>query len=129
MSTALTIMVVDDDPDAQFFVERSLGRALGRCKVITFPTAAAALAELKRGTAVDAIVTDHQLREATGCEFIGEVREAGHTCPVVMVTCSSDPEVARKAYAAGATRVFEAGGDDFAEFLKSILPRPKASTS
>jgi CheY-like chemotaxis protein len=128
MSASLTIMVVDDDPDAQFFVERSLGRALGHCKVITFPNAADALAELKRGTAVDAIVTDHQLRQASGCEFISELREAGHTIPVVMVTCSSDPEVVRKAYAAGATRVFESGGDDFAEFLKSILPAARAST-
>jgi CheY-like chemotaxis protein len=89
--------------------------------VIVFPSAAAALDHLKNGTTFDAIVTDYQLRAASGCEFIQEVRRSGYIHPVVMVTCNSDPEVARKAYHAGATRVFSAGADDFAEFLKEAL--------
>jgi CheY-like chemotaxis protein len=115
---------VDDDPDAQFFVERSLRRVLPSCRVIALSSAAAAFAELKRGTTVDAIVTDHQLRESDGCEFIGELRRAGYTCPIIMVTCSGDPDVASKAHLVGATKVFDAGGEDFAEFLKQTLSGP-----
>lgn len=121
-----TIIVVDDDEDARFFLERSILRVFPAARVIAVSSAAAALDELQRGTAVDAIVTDNQLHETSGCEFIGELRRRGYTCPVVMVTCSRDPEVARKAYQAGARKVFEAEGDHFAEFLKLTLTAPGA---
>lgn len=120
-SAAPTIIVVDDDEDSRFFLERSLAQTLPSSRVMVFASAIPALAELKRGTAVDAIVTDHQLRPASGCDFIADVRKLGITCPVVMVTCSGDPAVASKAYAAGANKVFETGGDAFAIFLRDTL--------
>jgi CheY-like chemotaxis protein len=129
MSATPTIIVVDDDLDARFFVERSIRRAIPSSRVIALASAAAAFEELKRGTAVDAIITDHQLRLTSGCDFIRELRQEGYARPVVMVTCSGDPTVARAAYEAGATKVFEAGGDEFAEFLKETLSQREAGKS
>ena len=121
-------MVVDDDVDARYLVERRIRRTFPSSHVIAFPSAAAAFEELQRGTTVHAIVTDHQLRQSLGCDFIRELRRQGYTCPVIMVTCSGDPGVALTAYEAGATKVFDASSDQFAHFLKTLFkpePDPK----
>jgi CheY-like chemotaxis protein len=116
-----TFLVVDDDPDGGFFTERSLSRIFGACQVIVCRSGNLALAKLASGTQPHAIVTDHHLGTQTGADFIRTVRQSGHTCPIVMVTCSADPKVFSEALAAGASRVFETGGDGFAEFLKHTL--------
>ena len=54
---------------------------------------------------LDIVLTDHSLRGDNGAGFIARLRELRVTCPVVMVTGSSDPKVHEQAYAAGATRV------------------------
>lgn len=116
-----TIMVVDDDEDTLFLAERRLKRVLPSARILMFAAPAPALEALGRGMEVHALVTDHKLGHLSGCDLIAEVRRRGHTFPILMVTCSGDPEVAGKARAAGATKVFETGGDEFAEFLKKIL--------
>ena len=118
---APVIVVVDDDEDSRFFAERSLKRAFPSSRILLFDAPGPALDALRRGTVVHAIVTDHKLGHLSGCDFIADVRRLGHTFPVVMVTCSGDPNVASKACAAGATKVFETGGNEFAEFLKTAL--------
>lgn len=120
-------MLVDDDVDGRFLAERSLKKVLGGCSVVLCSSADDAVRQLE-STHPDAIVTDHQLGRQSGCEFIEYVRGKGLACPIIMVTCSDDPEVARKAYRSGATKVFRAGGNEFAEFLKTQLARPPGST-
>jgi CheY-like chemotaxis protein len=114
---------VDDDEDGRFLMEWSLKGALKDCSVVVCSSADEAVQRLE-SMQPDAIVTDHQLGRQSGCEFIGYLRRRGLTCPVVMVTCSDDPDVARDAYAAGASKVFRAGNDDFAVFLKNQLAAP-----
>lgn len=116
----LTILLVDDDADGRFFAERSLKKILPDCAVIVCTTADEAAQRLAEKR-FDAIVTDHQLGRRSGCDFISQVRSQGIACPVVMVTCSESPEVVRAAMLAGATKVFRADGDAFAEFLKEQL--------
>lgn len=120
MPSQPTILIVDDDTDGRFFAERSLKKILGDCTLLQCASADAALALLE-GTRVDAVVTDNKLGRKSGCEFIGQARQNGLTCPLIMVTCNDDPNVARDAYRAGATKVFRTGGDEFAEFLKERL--------
>lgn len=119
-SVPVTILLLDDDPDGRFFTERSLRKVFAGCTVLVCVSADDATQKLE-GARIDAIVTDHQLGHESGCDFIAHVRRKGMTCPIVMVTCSADPGVAQNAYRAGATKVFSAGNDDFAEFLKAQL--------
>lgn len=119
-------MVVDDEPDGRFFAERSLKKIFSDCSLVVCSSADEAAAKLE-GTRPDAIVTDNQLGRQSGCDFIGHVRGKGITCPVVMVTCSDNPEVVSEAYRAGATKVFRAGGDEFATFLKAQLSAPPSA--
>ena len=115
-------MLVDDEPDSRYLLEHNLRKVFPLCQVLAYPSAAAALAELERGARVDAIVTDNDLGELSGCDFIARVRSSGLTCPMVMVTCSGDPLVAQAAYQAGATKVFDISqAGKFAGFLKTVL--------
>jgi CheY-like chemotaxis protein len=118
-----TFMLVDDDPDGRFFAERSLKLNFPDCSLSVCVSVDEAIRRLET-VRPDAIVTDHQLGRHSGCDFIAHVRQRGMTCPVVMVTCSDDPGVAKAAMHAGATKVFRAGDDEFAEFLKEQLEPP-----
>jgi CheY-like chemotaxis protein len=118
-------MLVDDDPDGRFFTERRLRKSFADCALVVCTSADEATGKLD-GARIDAIVTDHQLGHQSGCDFIAHARRQGITCPIVMVTCSADPAVAENAYRAGATKVFTAGNDEFAEFLKTQLSKPTA---
>lgn len=113
-------MLVDDNADNRFLAEHSLRKSFGDCSIIVCGSADEAIQKLATST-VDAIVTDHQLGRQSGCEFIAHVRRQGLTCPILLVTCSSDPEVAQAAYRAGATKVFGGSQVNFADFLKNYL--------
>ena len=126
-SFGIIIMLVDDDADGRFFAERSLKKAFPGSSIVVCKSANEAMLRLA-DTKPDAIVTDHQLGRLTGCEFISYVRQQGLTCPVVMVTCSENPQIAQAAMLAGATKVFRTDGDAFAEFLKQHLHMPDPSS-
>jgi CheY-like chemotaxis protein len=113
-------MVVDDDADGRFLLERRLGKVFKECTVIACKTPSEALDLLSAGS-TDAIVTDNHFGWESGSEFIEQARGRGVTCPIVMVTSSDDPKVQRAAYAAGATMVFMAGQGDVPEFLRQAL--------
>jgi CheY-like chemotaxis protein len=118
----VTFLVVDDDLDGTYLTERSLRKTFPDCIVTSCTSADEAMLRLAT-IKPDAIVTDHQLGRQSGGEFISHVREEGLTCPVVMVTCSDNPDVVEAAMRAGATKVFRAGGDEFAKFLHGEISR------
>ena len=113
-------MVVDDDEDGRFLFGHRLRKSMKDCVVVACSSAKEALPLLENGE-IDAIVSDHQLGEESGCAFIGEARQRGVGCPIVVVTGNEDPAVERNAYAAGATKVFQGGRGDFAEYLRLLL--------
>lgn len=115
-----TILIVDDDPDNRFLLAHGLKKLFKDCAVVSCSSAAEAMALVKTKQ-IDAIITDHHLGDQTGCEFISQVRRRGVSCPMVMVTGSSDPKVEHDAYLAGATKVFPAGRGDYAGFVARVL--------
>jgi CheY-like chemotaxis protein len=119
MPSLPTILIVDDDPDNRFLLAHGVQKSL-ECAVVACSSAAEALALVKTKQ-IDAIVTDHHLGDQTGSEFIGQLRRRGVTCPMVMVTGSSDPKVEQEAYRAGATKVFPSGRGDYAGFVGRVL--------
>ena len=58
---------------------------------------------------------------AEGAAFIRDFRQRGANCPIVMVTANSDPNVHRRAYAAGAAHVFANGDYAFATYFRQAL--------
>jgi CheY-like chemotaxis protein len=127
MPSRLTILIVDDDADGRFLLERRLNRTFKECTIITCSSADEALPFLKRSQ-IDAIVTDHQLGAQSGCDFISQARRRGIMCPILMVTGSDDPQIERDAYQAGATKVFKGGRGDFADFLRTLLVSPVSAS-
>ncbi len=120
MPNPLVILLVDDDRDCRFLAEWTLKKTFNDCSVVScssFDEALARLGEVRP----DAIVTDNQLGVRSGCDLIEYVRANNIACPVVMVTCSEDPQVMDKAYRVGVTKVFRSGDDEFAVFLKAQL--------
>lgn len=106
--------------DNRFLHHRALEKAFPGCEVIECSSADDALQQCD-GRRVDAALTDNQLGETDGAAFVRALREKRVRCPVLMVTASGDPEVEKRAYAAGATRVFSPGAGGFSEYLRAVL--------
>ncbi|MDP3073812.1 MAG: response regulator [Opitutaceae bacterium] len=120
MAIGFTFLIVDDDQDGRFLLERALVGQFEGAEILSCASAQAARAALDQ-TRIDAIVTDNKLGGESGVEFIRGLRQRGITCPVVVVTGSTDPKVERAAYEAGANKVFSADRGDFATYLRAAL--------
>lgn len=118
----LTFLVLDDDSTSRFLSRAMLELEFPDCTVLESHSVADALATTD-GRRLDAVITDHHLGEADGSEFVSRLRARGASCPVIMVTGSSDPKVHARAYAAGASKVFFGGETDFIGYLQSCVPR------
>lgn len=116
----LTFVVLDDDVTARTLNRAVIEREFPNSQVVECESLDAALAASHRQP-VAAVITDHHLGEADGSEFIRRLRAQGTRCPVLMVTNSDDPAVHRRAYAAGASRVFGGGGKNFRDYLHNTL--------
>lgn len=115
-----TFLILDDDEDNRFLARHALERAFPGAQVLEAADIPDALAAAK-GLHIDGVLTDHHLGEHDGPILIQQLRALGVQCPIVMVTASSDPKVFRRAYAAGAARVFAGSDFDFVGYFKSLL--------
>jgi CheY-like chemotaxis protein len=120
VSDRLTIMIVNEDADGRFLLERQLKRTFEHCTLIACASGNEALA-LFRSARVDAIVTTQDAGDQSGPELIAHARRRAIVCPILMVMLSDDLDVERAAYQAGATKVFRSGRGDFANFLRLLL--------
>ena len=110
MSTCFTFLLIDDDADTLFLRRRLLERAFKGCTVLEARTPEEAL---QRTTSITlhAIVADHFIRDQHGADTIRQLLSRSPECPVVIVTNSDDPELRKRALAAGATVVLPGDGD------------------
>jgi two-component system KDP operon response regulator KdpE len=96
------ILVVDDEPAIRRFLRTSLGTqhyVLGEAE-----TAASALDLFRRG-AFDLLVLDLGLPDLDGFEVIRQIRDAGSTLPIVVLSSRTDE--------AGKVKALDLGADDF----------------
>ena len=79
-----TVLLVDDNLD----VLKTLGTVLARAghRVIAKLDAPSAMEILREGIPVDVIVTDYQLPQMDGMEFLGRLRETAPAVPVIVLT-------------------------------------------
>ena len=120
MPATRTFLIVDDNEDNRFLAGYALRKTFPGARILETAQIDEAL-RLARQEAPDGIVTDHHLGVVDGSDFVRDLVAAGVRCPVIMVTASSDPAVHRRAYEAGAIRVFSGPQLDFARYFESYF--------
>ena len=115
-----TFLILDDNEDNRFLERRALQKEFPDCRVIECSSVAEALAAARRDQ-FDGIVTDHHLGDSDGAEFVHHVRAAGISCPVVMVTGTSNPKIIERALLAGVAWVFSGSDSNFVGYFRKAL--------
>jgi PAS domain S-box-containing protein len=118
MAEAIRVLYVDDESAlldlCQIFLERS-----GDFTVTTATSAPEAIRilELKR---FDAIVSDYQMPEMNGIEFLKVVRARGDKTPFIIFTGKGREEVVIEALNSGADFYLQKGGEPKSQFAELI---------
>jgi two-component system chemotaxis response regulator CheY len=97
----MNILVADDDPTCRKIMALRL-RKLGQITVSEAADGNEALAMLKRNH-FDGMIVDWQMPGHSGLEIVREIRKAGVTMPMLMVTGESEKERVVEAIRAGVT--------------------------
>lgn len=127
------VLVVDDEEVlldlCKIFLERS-----GSFQVDTVISAADAIQEMSQ-TSYDAIVSDYEMPQMNGVEFLKVVRGSGNTVPFIIFTGRGREEVVIEALNSGADFYLQKGGDPKAQFaelsskLNHAIRQKKAETT
>ena len=94
-----TLLVVDDEPNVLYSLEKALGGA--DLEVLTASTGQQGV-ELVRRRRPDAVLLDVRLTDMTGLEAFDRIREIDPRLPVILVTAYSTTETAIEAMKRGA---------------------------
>jgi signal transduction histidine kinase len=100
VDSALTVLVVDDDPDHRLLLASALQEALPGCCSREAGDPSEAL-EYLRSLPISAVVCDYRLGSGTGLGLLRDVQQAGVDVPFFLVTNHGSEEVARMAFLAG----------------------------
>jgi len=106
------VMIIDDSVSIQKIIQYSLKT---RFEVVIFQNALDALAYLYKGDLPDIIISDLNIPEITGLQFLLQLKASGlfSTIPVLMLSSEESTEVRIKC--------LEAGADDYV--VKPFNPR------
>jgi DNA-binding NtrC family response regulator len=115
------VLSVDDDATVASLVQQYLEREDERIAVTTATSAVEGLAILDRGE-FDCIVSDFEMPEMNGLEFLREVRQAHNGLPFIMFTGRGNERVASEAMSAGVTDYLQKndGPEPFAVLAASV---------
>jgi len=129
-SMAIHVLHVDDEPDFANLAGSFLERSNDRFEVTATTSVSEALTTIgsKR---VDCIVSDYDMPETNGIEFLETVRERYGDVPFVLFTGRGSEEVASEAISAGVSDYLrkESGTDQFsvlANRIESVVSRTRA---
>ena len=127
------ILYVDDEPAlldiSRLFLERS-----GEFSVGIVDSAAAALTLLAEQK-FDAIISDYQMPEIDGIEFLRRVRAGGSTIPFIIFTGRGREEIVIQALNEGADFYIQKGGEPVSQFaelahkVRQAVQQRRAETS
>ncbi|QUJ74337.1 PAS domain S-box protein (plasmid) [Haloarcula marismortui ATCC 33800] len=118
---SITILHVDDDPDFADMTKAFLERKNNRFTVKTVRSADEGM-EYLADTAVDCVISDYDMPQQNGIEFLRETRDTFPDIPFILYTGKGSEEVASEAIAAGATDYFqkESGTDQYTVLANRI---------
>ncbi len=109
-------MHVDDDPNFLCMAKQCL-EIQADIEVASFQSVDEALATLKNGK-FDVIVSDYQMNEKDGLEFLNEIKSLEIKIPFILFTGKGRDEVAVKALNSGAFRYLDKRGDPEAAYAE-----------
>lgn len=104
----ISILHVDDEPDVAELAAEFLERIDDRFDVVITTSADEALDRLE-GQEVDCVVSDYDMPETNGIEFLEAVRERDDRLPFILFTGKGSEAVASEALSAGATEYLQKG--------------------
>lgn len=107
---AKTVLVVDDDPTQRRLIQAVLER--DGYAVVHASGGGEAIDRMTRGGSADVVLLDMVMPEMSGMECLAELRSAGVTTPVIVLTANAGVEAVVKA--------MQAGAQDF--FVKPVSP-------
>ena len=114
----IAVLYVDDEPSllqiAKLYLEKT-----GRLRLDTCLSVADARQVLEN-TTYDAIVSDYQMPEVNGIEFLKFVREVHGDIPFILFTGRGREEVVIQALENGADFYIQKGGDPKAQFVELV---------
>lgn len=120
-SETINILHVDDEPDLLELAKLNLERQNEQIRVIseTDPSAGLTVVE-NRG--IDCIVSDYNMPEMNGIEFLQAIREDYPSLPFILFTGKGSEEVASDAISAGVTDYLqkETGTDQYAVLANRV---------
>jgi two-component sensor histidine kinase/DNA-binding response OmpR family regulator len=125
----ISVLFVDDEPILLETTKQSLEKKSG-FSVDTALSAPEALEQLKTRR-YDVIVSDYQMPEMDGIQFLKHLRSTGNTIPFIIFTGKGREEVVVDAYNAGADSYVVKGGDpkvlftDLARQIEQVVSRRK----
>jgi len=112
----ITILYVDDEESlleiGKIFLERS-----GQFSVDTITSAPEALTRISQKS-YDAIISDYQMPEMDGIEFLKRVRASGKIIPFILFTGRGREEIVIQALNEGADFYLQKGGSSLAQFTE-----------
>ncbi len=101
---AKTVLVVDDDPTQRRLVQAVLDRE--GYQVVHAESGGEAIDRLTKGGGADVVLLDLVMPTMSGMECLAEIRTAGVTTPVIVLTANGGIETVVKAMQAGAQDFF-----------------------
>jgi len=121
------ILVVDDDPAVLSCYGRLLHRA-GHT-VESAHGGVAALARLTAAAPFDVVIIDYRMPEMDGMEFLRQMRRAGHTPEVILVSAYVTDKVRESAARMGVRRILEkpVDIDKLRSAIREAIPMPRSA--
>ncbi|MFC7133486.1 MULTISPECIES: response regulator [Salinibaculum] len=120
-SQPIRVLHVDDNPDITEVTSVFLERINDRFDVMTETTVVEALETLRRSE-VDCIISDYQMPNTDGLEFLEIVRDRHPDLPFILYTGKGSEEIASEAIATGVTDYMQKrGGSDQYEVLSNRI--------
>ena len=116
--STITILYVDDE-EALLEIGKVFLEMTKDFEVITAPSALVALNILK-SNGIQAIVSDYQMPEMDGIEFLKMVRASNKSIPFIMFTGRGREEIAIEAFENGADFYLQKGGNPEAQFAELV---------
>ncbi|MFW6037934.1 MAG: response regulator [Candidatus Saliniplasma sp.] len=112
----MKILLVDDEEEIRELSKTYLEDVYGNLTIDTADSARTAL-DLLNENYYSAVVSDYQMPEMNGLEFLDELRDRGDDIPFIIFTGRGREEVAMKALNLGADRYIQKGGDPRSQYV------------